>query len=63
MSSRRLQDALEDKKMLHWRGHEDVLKTYLRYDILGNKKLDVKKFIPKISEEFTIGINLTSSNA
>ena len=33
------------------------------YDILENKKFDVKKCIPKISEEFTIVINLTHSNA
>ena len=37
--------------------------TYLRYDILENEKFDVKEFITKISEEFTIGINLTPSNA
>ena len=29
---------------------------YLRYDILKNKKFDVKKLVPKISEEFTIVI-------
>ena len=29
---------------------------YLQYDILKNKKLDVKKVIPKISEGFTIVI-------
>ena len=28
----------------------------LRYDVLKNKKLDVKKLIPKILEEFTIVI-------
>ena len=40
------------------------------YDILKNKKFDVKKLTPKISEEFTIVIlfivychNLTPSNA
>ena len=29
MSSRRLQDTLEDKKMLHWRRLEDAFKTSL----------------------------------
>ena len=29
---------------------------HLRYDILKNKKIDVKKLIPKISEEFSIVI-------
>ena len=29
---------------------------HLRYDILRNKKFDVKKLIPKISEEFSIAI-------
>ena len=27
---------------------------HLRYDILKNEKFDVKKLIPKISEEFSI---------
>ena len=29
---------------------------HLRYDILKNKKIDVKKLIPKVSEEFSIVI-------
>ena len=41
----------------------DHRQWHLRYDILENKKFDVKKLIPKITEEFTIVTNLTPSNA
>ena len=38
-------------------------KWHLQYEIPQNQKLDVKNHTPKISEEFTIIINLTPSNA
>ena len=38
-------------------------KWNLRYDSLENEKFDVKKLIPKISEDFTFIINLTLKKA
>ena len=43
--------------------HPPSSKWHLQYEIPQNQKLDVKNHTPKISEEFTIIINLTPSNA